>query len=128
MLILSAIGLVLLPQVSNACGSHKACKMASSGIKENSPKINHPKKESNTCSKEETKTSESKKQDQHSCNGKCNHGSCSCSTVSFSFNIPSSIDLKLNSIDFKLEKRKIFHYKTQLSPGFYSIWLPPVIS
>lgn len=123
-----AIGLILLPKVSNACGSHKACKMSSYPKVENSTKVNHPQAENKRCHKTKIITNKPQEQEQHNCNGKCNHSTCSCSSVSFSFNIPSSIELKINSLVFDIEKRKIFHYKTQLSSGFYSIWLPPVIS
>jgi hypothetical protein len=61
------------------------------------------------------------------CNGKCRHSNCTTSTVHFSIAF-FEIKFKNNNFDFSEKEQNYFNSETNVSSGFYSIWLIPKIS
>lgn len=118
LLLVVAIGFFLMPALATACemNSEKTCcnKEVSS---------QNDKKE---CCK---KTSDSKnKSHDGRCNGKCGHSNCVTPSVQFSA-IFFEINFKNNNnFDFSEKNQNYFNSETNLSSGFYSIWLIPKIS
>lgn len=114
-IIILTIGFFTLPTSSYACGT---------------------KSESDCCKKVTTSKTEKKecccdkhsKNKKNNCDGKCGHKNCTTSSVNFSLISLNEIEIINNNFDFSLEKSKFYNPKTNLSSGFYNIWLPPVIS
>ena len=114
-IIILTFGFFMLPTLSYACGT---------------------KTEKSCCKKEKTEKSEKKdcckgkhsKDKDNSCGGKCGHSNCtSSSSVNFSIISFYEINFNNNSFDFSSEKSKFYNSKTNISSGFYSIWLIPKI-
>lgn len=114
-IIILTIGFFLSPTLSYACGTKtekSCCKKETSSKTEKKDCCNNHSKDKN-----------------NSCGGKCGHRNCTTSTsVNFSVISFNEMEFKNNNFDFSEEKSKFYHPKTNLSSGFYNIWLPPVIS
>jgi len=79
------------------------------------------------CCKNSKHNSENKDKDHDGgCNGKCGHSNCTTSTVQFSLAF-FEIKFKNNNYDFSEKEQNYFNSETNLSSGFYSIWLIPKI-
>lgn len=90
------------------------------------------KSEKSCCKKEITKSSCKKeccqkKSKDKGCEGKCGKSTCSVKTISFGIVIPLFDEITNNTIVVALQKSNFFDMKTNVSSGFYNIWLPPVI-
>ena len=110
------MGFFLTPDSAYACGikSEKSCckkEISSKGEKKDCcKKDNHSKNKSH----------------QGSCNGKCGHSNCTTSSVQFSLAF-FEIKFKNNNFDFSENEQNYIHLETNISSGFYSIWLIPKI-
>ncbi len=116
LLLFVAIAFFMIPALAVACEmkSEKPCC-----TKEISSKSD--KKE--CCEK----TSDSKNKSLYgNCNGKCGHSNCVTSSVQFSA-VFFEIKFKNNNFDFSEKEQNYIHSETNLSSGFYSIWLIPKI-
>ncbi len=113
LLIILTIGFFMLPTSSYACGtkSEKSCCK-----KETSSKT-----EKKECCKNHSKDKE------NGCGGKCGNPTCTNSTVNFSIVIFNDFKFNNNNFDFSSEKQNFYYSKTNISTGFYSIWLIPKI-
>jgi hypothetical protein len=115
-LIMVAIGFFLTPALTYTCEmkSEKACcnKEISS------------KDEKKDCCKKDN-DSKNKSHD-GGCNGKCGHSNCTTSSSQFSV---AFFEIKFKNInfDFSEKEQNFIHSETNLSSGFYSIWLIPKI-
>ena len=107
-------GFILSPTSSYACGTKSektGCKKETVGNTEKKDCCNgkHSKDKGN------------------SCGGKCDHSNCTTSTVSFSLVSFNDFKFNNNNFDFSSEKQNFYISKTNISAGFYSIWLIPKI-
>lgn len=132
-LIIFSIGLSFKSAETNACGmqkeiSLKNCESKSGCKKEDSKITSHKKSKDNGCCDKLTSSETTSTNSNHDCNGHCNHNSCKCAALSFSVNLPQSIDLKLNNYISISNNTIISLNENRLPSGFHSIWLPPVIS
>ncbi|MBF4518918.1 hypothetical protein IRZ71_21385 [Flavobacterium sp. ANB] len=85
------------------------------------------KETSHSCQKDCCTKNHDSKKDQHGCNGKCDHSSCTTTALQFSLITINEFEFSNNLFNFSLEK-SISYYKTaSISAGFTSIWLPPKI-
>ena len=109
------LGFFLIPTLVLACDtkSGKSCCETESSNKS----------EKKECCKKHS----SNKDEDNSCGGRCGHSNCTASSVHFSILFFDEIKFT-NHFDFSNEKQKYFHSQTDLSSGFYSIWLIPKIS
>jgi hypothetical protein len=128
-----SFGLFFIPNEAKACGAEKSSKPQNSETQsccsnQDSKTVNHKKISDNTCCDKLLDTKKTSDQSHHDCDGHCTHNSCSCASLSFSVNLPQTIDLKLDTLILDLENTAISHDENQLPSGFHSIWLPPVIS
>ena len=74
-----------------------------------------------------TKNSKNSKNKDTSCGGKCGHSNCT-STSSTNCSLISSFEINFNNNSFDYSKKsKFYNSKTNISSGFYSIWLIPKI-
>lgn len=103
-----------------ACG--KAQEKSSCEKKETSNKKTSDSCEKDCCSKKQ----ESKK-DQHGCNGKCDHASCTTTALQFSLIAINEFDFNNDLFNFSTEKSISYHKTARISAGFTSIWLLPKI-
>jgi hypothetical protein len=116
LLVLVIFGFLLMPTVTFACGSHS---------------------EKNSCNKKGSANTEKMdccKNDNHSkntkhegCNGKCGHSNCVTTSIQFSV-VFFEIQFKNNNFAFSEKRQNYFNSNTNLSSGFYSLWLIPKIS
>ncbi len=128
-----SFGVIFMPNETEACGAKKTfkvntCELPSSCKKQEKTLANHEKIVGNFCCNKFTICKSSSEKSNHNCNGHCNHNSCKCAALSFSINLPQSINLKLNSYISISKNTIIPHNENRLPSGFHSIWLPPVIS
>jgi hypothetical protein len=73
--------------------------------------------------------SNSSDNDDEDCGGNCDNKSCHCTPISISLLSQTTFEeIKVNCFFPFTEKQKTADYKTYLSKGFISIWLPPKIS
>lgn len=102
-------GFLIMPNANFACGT---------------------KSEKSCCSKEQSNKGGccKKKSKDKTCNGKCGKSTCTVQTISFGAVLPKFEDLNNNNFVLSLDKKQFFDKKTNISSGFYNIWLPPVIS
>lgn len=106
------IGFYLLPINTNACET----------------------KTEKSCCKKEITTSTNKKKccekssDDKDCEGKCGKSTCTVSASSYVAIIPFNEEIKSINLSILLQKKSFIDIETTISSGFYSIWLPPVIS
>ncbi len=115
-IIILTIGFFMSPTSSYACGtkSEKSCCNKETTSKKTQTK--------DCCNGKHSKDKD------NSCGGKCGHSNCTSSTsVNFSLISFYEIEFKNNSFDFSSEKSKFYNSKTNISSGFYSIWLIPKI-
>lgn len=112
-IIILTLGFFTLPTLSYACGTktEKACC----------------KKETATKSDKKTCCNNHSKNKDNSCGGKWGHSNCINSTVNFSIVSFSDFKFNNNNFDFSFEKQKFYYSKSNISTGFYSIWLIPKI-
>jgi hypothetical protein len=130
-ILLFSLGLFFIPNEINGCSAKKEtknCESVSDCKKLDSKISNFKNSKENNCSEKLTDSKTKSKNSHHDCNGHCNHNSCNCASYSFMFNLPQTIDLKIGAINLDSKNNIIFHDENQLSSGFHSIWLPPVIS
>jgi hypothetical protein len=115
LLLIFTIGFFMVPNMSYAC-EIKIDKVENScGSKEKTDKNTNK----DCCINHKTMNDD--------CNSNCNHHSCSCPTVHYSFNLPFSSGIRIKTIFAENKKLKFYHNETFLSSGFYSIWKPPNI-
>jgi hypothetical protein len=119
-LLIAAISFFLIPMSGYSCEmkSKKACcdkEMSSS----NGEKMDCCKNMSHSKSKD--------KEHEGACNGKCGHSNCVTSSVKSSLAF-FEIKFKNSNLDFSKKEQNYFNSETNLSSGFYSLWLIPKIS
>jgi hypothetical protein len=120
MLILT-LGFILMSGSSYACGKPSE--------KISSEKNAASKKEaSDSCQKDCCKKSHDSKKEQHGCDGKCDHSSCTASGLQFSLMASNEFDFNTDLFNFSLEKPIPYYKNTTVSDGFTSIWQPPKIN
>jgi hypothetical protein len=113
-IIILTLGFFLIPTLSYACGT---------------------KSESGCCKKETTSKKEKKgsccdkhtKDKKNNCDGKCGNKNCTTSSVNCWLISLNEVEIKNNCFAFASKKQKFHYLKTNISPGFYSIWLKPKI-
>lgn len=91
-----------------------------------------------SCKKEMSKTQEKDccgdscdnngKDNHKGCSGKCGHSSCVNPIVYTALNSTSTFSIHPNRIVFSTEKASFYYTQSQLSTGFYTIWVIPKIS
>ena len=119
-LVMLIFGIFLMPQVTFACEmkSKKSCcnkEMSTS----NSDKMD--------CCKSVNKSNSNNNDHEGGCNGKCGHSNCVTTSIQFSV-VFFEIQFKNNNFAFSEKKQNYFKSDTNLSSGFYSLWLIPKIS
>lgn len=116
LLALVLLGFFLMPMATYACGKHSGKNSCSKETSANSKKMDCCKKDAH-----------SKNKSIQGCNGKCGHSNCVTNTTQFS---AAFFDIKFNSNNFTFleKKQNYFNSKTNISSGFYSLWLIPKIS
>ena len=110
------LGFFFMPGTTFACGSHSeknSCKKETSANTEN-----------RDCCKKDT---HSKNNDNEGCDGKCGHSNCVTTSIHFCLTF-FDVKFKNNNFDFTEINQNYFNSETNLSSGFYSIWLIPKIS
>lgn len=85
------------------------------------------KETAGSCQKNCCKKSHESKKDQHGCNGKCDHSSCTTSALQFSLMATNEFEFNNNLFNFSSEKTTPYYKNISISDGFTSIWLPPKI-
>lgn len=115
-IVLIMLGFFLMPTLAFACGGHSK--------KNACCKENVANSEKTDCCKNEKK---SKNKNQEGCNGKCGHSNCVVTSIKFNV-VFLEIKFKNNNFDFSEIKQNYFNSETNLSSGFYSLWLIPKIS
>lgn len=113
------IGLFLTPSPTYACGNNTEKTSCEKGPTSKEVK--------DSCEKDCCKKNHSTKKDQHGCNGKCDHSSCTTTTLQFSLIAINEFEFNNNLFNFSLEKSISYHKTASISDGFTSIWLPPKI-
>ncbi|MBC7845278.1 MAG: hypothetical protein H7Y10_02155 [Flavobacterium sp.] len=115
-LVLVILGFFLMPTATFACGSHSGKNSCSKETSADMEKMDCCKKDPH-----------SKNNSNKGCNGKCGHSNCV--TTSNQYNV-AYFDIKFTNNDFVLfeKKQNYFNSETNLSSGFYSLWLIPKIS
>lgn len=109
------LGFFLIPASTYACETKtekSCCKKETSS-----------KTEKKDCCKDKQSKGQGK-----NCGGKCGHSNCTTSTVQLSIVASNEIEFKTNLFNFATKKQKIYHYETDISSGFYFVWLPPKIN
>ena len=118
LVVIVTIGFFLMPALTYACEmkSGKSC-------------CNTEASTSNKEKKECCKIANHSKNKDHDggCNGKCGHSNCTTSSIHLSLAV-FEIKFKNNNFVFSEKKQNYFNSETNLSSGFYSIWLIPKIS
>lgn len=116
LLALVLLGFLLMPTATFACGGQSEKNSCSKATSANSEKMDCCKKDSH-----------SKNKSSQGCNGKCGHSNCVTSPTQFS---AAFFDIQFNTNDFAFleKKQNYFNSKTNISSGFYSLWLIPKIS
>lgn len=116
-IVIILLGMFLMPTITYACGG---CSEKQTSKKELSSK----KEKDNCCDSD----SHSKSKNHDGCGGKCGHTKCVCPSGVVGFTISPELTFKNNIFDFSFEKQKFFNTETQVSSGFYFLWLIPKIS
>lgn len=116
LLALVLLGFFLMPTAIFACGGHSGKNSCSKETSANMGKMD-------CCQKD----GHSKNKSSHGCNGKCGHSNCITTPTQFS---AAFYNIQFNNNDFAFleKKQNYFNSKTNLSSGFYSLWLIPKIS
>ena len=117
-LLIVLFGFLSMPSNSFACENNSS---KHSATKETSSKM-----EKDDCCKNDNHT---KTKNHEGCGGKCNHSKCGCA-ISCNSCTAAMNELKFNSnlFNFSSEKQNFNNYETNISSGFYSLWLIPKIS
>lgn len=115
-IVLIILGFLVMPTATFACGGHPEKNSCSKKTSATSEKMDCCKKEGH-----------SKNKNSEGCNGNCGHSNCVTASVQFSIAF-FEIKFKNNNFDFSEKNQNYFHSETNLSSGFYSIWLIPKIS
>jgi hypothetical protein len=84
-------------------------------------------KKETSCEKDCCKKDQNSKKDQHGCNGKCDHSSCTTTALQFSLMTINEFEFDNNLFNFSSEKSISYYKTTRISAGFTSIWSPPKI-
>lgn len=69
----------------------------------------------------------SSKQEKHNCDGKCRHSGCNTAALQFVILTTNDFDLQNDVFNFSLKNTISYSNKSDISPGFTSIWLKPKI-
>ncbi|WP_264534927.1 hypothetical protein [Flavobacterium sp. N1736] len=85
------------------------------------------KEVSDSCQKDCCKENHNSKKDQHGCNGKCDHSSCTQTALQFSLIAVNEFEFNNNLFNFSIEKTTPYYKNISISDGFTSIWQPPKI-
>lgn len=114
------IGFFLIPSLTYSCDmkSGKSCcskEMSSS----NGKKMD--------CCKNSNHSKNKDKEHEAGCNGKCGHSNCVTTSSQFSAAF-FEIKFNNNNFDFSENEQNYYNSETNLSSGFYSLWLIPKIS
>ena len=112
LIIMLTLGFFLMPTLTYACGTKTEKSCCKKEIAEKK-----------ACCKDK----QSKGQDKE-CGGKCGHSNCTTSTLQWSLVALYEIEFKTNLFDFATRKQKCYHNETNISSGFYFVWLPPKIN
>jgi hypothetical protein len=119
-LLIATIGFFLIPMSGYSCEmkSKKACcdkEMSSSDG------------EKMDCCKNMSHSKSKDKDHEGACNGKCGHSNCVTTSAHYS---AAFFEIKFNHSNFAFSEKEsnYFNSKTNLSSGFYSLWLIPKIS
>lgn len=115
--LLTLLGFFLIPALTYACEMKSGKSCCNNETSANTEKMDCCKNDNN-----------SKNKDNESCGGKSKHSSCSCPIFHFSVILPVETEAKIQCFNFFDEKDKFNEKETNLSSGFYSIWLIPKIS
>lgn len=116
--LLVMLGFFLIPAITYAC----EMKSGESCCDKETTSINEKK----DCCKIDNHIKKNK--DDESCGGKSKHSSCSCPIFNFTTVLPFETEMKNKFVHFFSEKVNFYNKETQISSGFYSIWLIPKIS
>ena len=84
-------------------------------------------KEVSSSTAEKMDCCKSKNKQSDGCNGKCGHSNCVTISNQFSL-VFFDIQFKNNNFAFSEKKQNYFNFNTNISSGFYSLWLIPKIS
>ncbi|WP_228515133.1 hypothetical protein [Flavobacterium sp. MR2016-29] len=120
LLLIITIGLFVMPTSGYACGrtsEKSSCEK----------KVNSKGEAQNSCKKDCCQKKQDSKKDQHGCNGKCDHSSCTSTALQFSLITINEFDFHNNLFNFSLNKSISYHKTDSISDGFTSIWAPPKI-
>ena len=114
-LLFTLFGFLIMPSHTLACNikNEKTCckkEIASKNLKDCCKKQNQNNKNTSGC------------------NGKCGHLNCTNTLISYGIFAPFVIELKQIFFPIFLKKEKFYDFKTAISSGFKTIWLPPVIA
>ncbi len=90
-------------------------------------KVTSKKETSDSCEKDCCKKNQDSKKDQHGCKGKCDHSSCTTTSLLFSLIAINDFEFDTNLFNFSFEKSVSYHKTDSISAGFTSIWLIPKI-
>lgn len=110
-LLIVIFGFLMMPINTFACGTKSEKSCCKREINKSSCK--------KECCKNKSKNKE--------CEGKCGKPTCSVKTISFGIALSFFDEVANNTIIIASQKSQFFDMKTNLSSGFYNIWLPPVI-
>lgn len=107
------IGFLLIPVMSYSCEMkvEKSCC----------------NKEVSSSTAEKMDCCKSKNKQSDGCNGKCGHSNCVTISNQFSL-VFFEMHFKNNNFAFSEKKQNYFNFNTNISSGFYSLWLIPKIS
>lgn len=124
-ILLIAFGFFMIPNAIFACNSHVQTSASNTELseKEGCAKGFDSKTTKRSCCDKKSATDKS----DNGCKGKCGHGSCTVSIIQFALISPLTNDLSVAK-DFYFSNKINFTYlKTDISSGFYSLWLIPKI-
>lgn len=124
-LLIVAFGFFLIPNATFACNTHTYKKELSSNVaKDCCTKGNNAKTVKHNCCNKENSSKEKSKGE---CTGKCGHNHCTISVVHYALNTSFTSEIALEN-DFSFSNKVNFNYlKTDISSGFYSLWVIPKI-
>lgn len=118
-LLIVMIGFFLIPVLSSACGMKSKESCCNKEMSSSSNKMD--------CCKNSNHSKSKDKEHDGGCDGKCGHSNCITSSIQFSFAF-FEIHFNNNNFAFSEKKQNYFNSETNISAGFYSLWLIPKIS
>lgn len=113
--IIVMLGFFLIPSTAFACGTETKKSCCKEEIA--------AKAEKNDC----CKNKQSKNQDED-CGGKCGNSNCTTSITQFNLVGFTELEFNTNFFDFENKNQKFYYNETNISSGFYFVWLPPKIN